>query len=241
MTRSRHALRLPRRLSTALVSALLALGSLPTPAAVAGPPSQPAPAEGQIAGPTSPVAPAAGPESTPATEPPVAESGGTSRPSIVYEEAMAHANDRIDFTPGARVDVGFSPRAGDAWPIDGGAPKALPSGRAAGREIAKSGQGSRWAPIGDARGGVDTSPPAAPADPSVEPTPAIDAPIDASADPVESAPPAPRIQPDRRKRRLARRSPVSVRRKDRPARRAATFRRRRGHRRPEPSGCPARS
>ena len=190
MTRSRHALRLPRRLSTALVSALLALGSLPTPAAVAGPPSQPAPAEGQIAGPTSPVAPAAGPESTPATEPPVAESGGTSRPSIVYEEAMAHANDRIDFTPGARVDVGFSPRAGDAWPIDGRAPKALPSGRASGREIAKSGQGSRWAPVGDARGGVDTSPPAAPADPSVEPTPAIDAPIDASADPVESAPPA---------------------------------------------------
>src|SRR5438094_187374 len=28
---------------------------------------------------------------------------GAGQPSIVYEEAMAHANDRIDFTPGGRV------------------------------------------------------------------------------------------------------------------------------------------
>ena len=36
------------------------------------------------------------------------------QPSIQYEEAVAHATDRIAFTPGARVTVAFAPRAGDA-------------------------------------------------------------------------------------------------------------------------------
>ena len=32
-------------------------------------------------------------------------------PSIAYEQAMAHEHDRIDFKPGGRVTVGFTPRA----------------------------------------------------------------------------------------------------------------------------------
>ena len=41
----------------------------------------------------------------------------------------AHANDRIDFTPGGRVTVAFTPRAGDRWTVGGTTPTALPGGR----------------------------------------------------------------------------------------------------------------
>ncbi|HSL32802.1 MAG TPA: hypothetical protein VK871_04075, partial [Candidatus Limnocylindrales bacterium] len=57
------------------------------------------------------------------------------RPGIHYEDAMAHAADRIDFEPGGRVTVGFRPRAGDAWEVAGGPPRALPAGTASGREL----------------------------------------------------------------------------------------------------------
>src|SRR5437868_12907806 len=46
-------------------------------------------------------------------------------PSIQYEQAMEHAGDVIDFAPGDRVSVPFSPRAGDHWDVDGKAPRAL--------------------------------------------------------------------------------------------------------------------
>jgi hypothetical protein len=69
-------------------------------------------------------------------------------PSIAYEEAMAHARDRIAFEPGGRVTVGFRPRASDRWPVDGRAPVALPGGRATGRQMAAGAQGSRWAATG---------------------------------------------------------------------------------------------
>src|SRR5439155_17251449 len=67
------------------------------------------------------------------------------QPTIQYEEAMAHANDPNGFTPGARVALGYAPRADDGWPVDGGRPVALPAGRASGREMAQAAQGSRWA------------------------------------------------------------------------------------------------
>ena len=51
------------------------------------------------------------------------------------------------FEPGGRVAIGFAPRAGDGWPIDGRAPRALPAGRATGRAMAASAQGSRWAKV----------------------------------------------------------------------------------------------
>ncbi|HET7473061.1 MAG TPA: glycosyl hydrolase family 18 protein [Candidatus Limnocylindrales bacterium] len=63
-------------------------------------------------------------------------------PSIQYEEAVRHANDRIDFAPGGRVTVGFTPRPDDHWPVDGRAPVALPGGRLDGGAIRA--QGHRW-------------------------------------------------------------------------------------------------
>ncbi|MDQ2965203.1 MAG: glycoside hydrolase family 18 protein [Chloroflexota bacterium] len=67
------------------------------------------------------------------------------QPSVQYEEAMAHAGDRISFKPGARVTVGFSPRVGDTSLVDGRRPRALPAGNASGTAITRSPQGSTWA------------------------------------------------------------------------------------------------
>ena len=105
------------------------------------------------------VAPAAarGREATETSAP--AEKGQsptTLRPTIQYEEAIAHEKDKIRFTPGARVTVGFSPRAGDRWTVGGHAPRALPAGNASGTEIAASRQGSRWAG-GVPKGVVETA------------------------------------------------------------------------------------
>ena len=103
-------------------------------------------------------------------------------PSIAYEEAMAHEADRIDFAPGGRVDVAFTPRTGDAWPIDGKGPVALPGGRASGLDIARSPQGSLWANTGAAG---SAAPPAAP-DASTTPGP-VDAPAGVPAAPAVGA------------------------------------------------------
>ena len=56
-------------------------------------------------------------------------------PGIHYEDALAHADDRTDFTPGGRVTVGFRPRGDDTWEVGGRAPRALPAGSASGREM----------------------------------------------------------------------------------------------------------
>ena len=57
---------------------------------------------------------------------PTAGDSGELLPGIHYEDAVAHANDRIEFTPGGRVTVGFRPRADDTWDVGGRAPRALP-------------------------------------------------------------------------------------------------------------------
>lgn len=107
------------------------------------------------------------------------------RPGIQYAEAIAHANDRIAFTPGGRVAVGFSPRAGDRWPVGGRAPRALPAGNASGREIVASAQGSEWAAGAPADVGTRPARPAPPVDaPMVDPA---DAP---AADGASAARPA---------------------------------------------------
>jgi spore germination protein YaaH/flagellar hook assembly protein FlgD len=80
------------------------------------------------------LAPVATPAGVAAVAPPNAAAGGL-QPSIQYDEAQAHANDRIAFTPGDRVTVPFRPRRGDSWRIDGSAPRALPAGRLSGRAI----------------------------------------------------------------------------------------------------------
>jgi spore germination protein YaaH len=83
-------------------------------------------------------------------------------PTIHYEDAVAHAGDRIEFSPGERVAVGFSPRAGDRWSVDGAAPRALPAGRLSGHQM---------------RAGVEGGPAVGPTvrpepTPAAEPTPA---------------------------------------------------------------------
>jgi spore germination protein YaaH/flagellar hook assembly protein FlgD len=60
---------------------------------------------------------------------------GALRPSIQYEEAVAHANDRITFLPGERVLVPFEPRREDDWTVGGASPRALPAGRLSGQAI----------------------------------------------------------------------------------------------------------
>jgi spore germination protein YaaH/flagellar hook assembly protein FlgD len=66
---------------------------------------------------------------------PAAAVPGLIRPSIQYEEAMAHADDRIEFAPGARVSLPFTPRPEDDWAVGGIDPQALPAGRLSGLSI----------------------------------------------------------------------------------------------------------
>ncbi len=61
--------------------------------------------------------------------------GAGLQPTIHYEEALAHAKDKIAFTPGGRVTVPFRPRATDHWKVGGRAPRTLPAGRVTGRAM----------------------------------------------------------------------------------------------------------
>ncbi|HET9520819.1 MAG TPA: glycosyl hydrolase family 18 protein, partial [Candidatus Limnocylindrales bacterium] len=85
------------------------------------------------------VAPAAAQEPDAAAAAAAPESPGV-EPGIQYEDALAHENDRIAFEPGGRVTVGFRPRAGDGWEVNGRAPRALPAGTASGRELLGDGR-----------------------------------------------------------------------------------------------------
>ncbi|HEX5828687.1 MAG TPA: glycosyl hydrolase family 18 protein, partial [Candidatus Limnocylindrales bacterium] len=69
------------------------------------------------------------------------------RPSPAYEAWVEHEDDAIEFEPGGRVTVGFSPRAGDTWPIGGKAPTKLPPGRATGGQMAAMPNGTAWAKV----------------------------------------------------------------------------------------------
>jgi spore germination protein YaaH len=66
-------------------------------------------------------------------------------PSIQYRHAMDHDGDAIEFEPGERVTVPFSPRADDDWDVDGRPPTALPAGHTSGREIREAPTGMTWA------------------------------------------------------------------------------------------------
>jgi len=118
-----------------------------------------------------------GADATPDAGVPASASPDAPGPSVAYEQAMEHAGDQIEFTPGGRVSVGFTPRAADRWTIDGRAPVALPAGRASGKQMAASLQGTTWARTGT---GAPSSGPSA--DPSAAPSDApVDAPVDAPA------------------------------------------------------------
>jgi spore germination protein YaaH/flagellar hook assembly protein FlgD len=117
------------------------------------------------------------PTPTAAAAPPDAPAGGL-QPTIQYEDAQAHANDRISFSAGDRVTVPFKPRAGDTWRVGGVAPRALPAGRESGRTMREI-LTSPTAPI----------PSATPSStPSSTPEPAIDAPAVDPSDVVPADP-----------------------------------------------------
>ena len=111
--------RRPARVAAPLGSALLLVALAIAPVAAVARSSAAASTNHAVA----PVAPAA------------TEAAGGLQPSIHYEDALAHANDVIDFVPGDRGTVGFSPRAGDGWAVDGAAGRSLPPGLVSGRAV----------------------------------------------------------------------------------------------------------
>ncbi len=139
MTRSSNDRR-PRPLVATIAIGLLAAALLPGPTIASVAARDPVPF------PTGPASISVAPPSD--TGGTVADEVGHSQPSVMYEQAMAHAGDRITFTAAGRVSVPFAPRSTDHWPVGGGAPVRLPVGRASGAEIARSPQGSHWAPLG---------------------------------------------------------------------------------------------
>ena len=120
------------------------------------------------------------------------------QPSILFEEAMAHANDRLSFVPGDRVTVGFAPAMHDGWPVDGHAPKKLPAGRATGRDMAVATQGSRWATLG--AGEPSTSPARSSAPETSAPQAGSSAESGSPAEPATTAEPSPSSATDPRRR-----------------------------------------
>ncbi len=69
----------------------------------------------------------------PAAAPP--DVGRALRPTIQYEEAVAHAADTTRFAAGDRVTVPFTPRKGDRWQVGGVTPQGLPAGRLSGKAM----------------------------------------------------------------------------------------------------------
>src|SRR4051794_36680659 len=157
---ARHA---ARPLVPLAIVALLLVGLLPPPSTVS--------AAGAATDAAPVVLPAGSADVAPAPDLPASDSGPIEAPSTAYEQWLEHEHDRIPFTPGARVSVGFAPRAGDAWPVGDAAPRRLPPGRASGREMALTRNGVAWAHVpGKAIPG--RLPPAVP-------TPPVQAPVDA--------------------------------------------------------------
>ena len=118
------------------VAAVVPIGGLDASARTAAP----EPAAPEPAAPTVSAAPAA-PTGRAAPAAPAAGPDAGLQPTIQYEEALAHAADRISFTPGARVSVPFAPRPDDGWTVAGTSPRALPAGEATGRQMAAQPQG----------------------------------------------------------------------------------------------------
>ena len=107
---------------------------------------------------------------------------GSVQPTIQYEQAVAHAGDRIPFTAGERVTVPFAPRASDRWTVAGESPRSLPAGRLSGRAIRNAVALPRYDPkvsasnvTSRASGPVDT--------PWVDPRSAVSADLAAAVDP----------------------------------------------------------
>ena len=120
---------------------------------------------------------------TPVRAAPPSDPSGGLRPTIHYEEVVAHEHDRIDFAPGGRVTVGFTPHRDDRWKVGGASPRALPAGRLNGVDMRTQGR-----------------PPVAPAAtpdpaPAAEPTPAPAPAAEPTPVPTAMPTPAPTVAP----------------------------------------------
>jgi spore germination protein YaaH/flagellar hook assembly protein FlgD len=147
-----------RQLASTALAVLLAAGVLPAPAQVAA--AAPVGSSQADADNAAGAIDAGG------------EGGPGELPSTAYAEWLAHEHDRIDFPPGDRVTVGFKPRPDDRWAVGGQAPRTLPAGRAAGRDMARMGNGTAWTILPGSRSkSRDT--------PAPVPLPPVDAPVDA--------------------------------------------------------------
>jgi spore germination protein YaaH len=157
-------LRLARRRSVTTVLAVLLLASsvIPATAAVATPT-------------TAQAATATALRVAPAETSPASDDAAGLRTSIHWEEAQAHANDKLDLPAGGRVTVPFRPRADDHWKVGGIAPRALPEGRLTGRQLRDA-----LKPVAQPKPADPATEVAPAADPSAAPT---DAPPDPTADP----------------------------------------------------------
>ena len=130
------------------------------------------------------VAPIAAAEPIVATPDPEADAGQL-EPGIHYADALAHADDRLTFTPGGRVTVPFRPRADDTWEVGGRAPRSLPAGTLAGRDLIPDAAGKTMAspepsPAAEPEATPDESPDESEATSAPVDTPAVD-PSDAPA------------------------------------------------------------
>ena len=81
-----------------------------------------------------------------AAQPIGADRSGAIRSTIQYDEAVAHADDKIAFAPGGRVEVAFTPRRSDRWAVGGVQPRKLPAGRATGKALREAVQPLSAAP-----------------------------------------------------------------------------------------------
>jgi spore germination protein YaaH/flagellar hook assembly protein FlgD len=106
---------------------------------------------------------------------PDANAGATMRPSIQYEEAVAHADDKIAFAPGGRVDVPFQPRLTDGWTVGGVSARELPAGRLSGGVIRETVPGATPGARDRVRPDAGSDAPARPApDPATVDSPIVD-------------------------------------------------------------------
>jgi spore germination protein YaaH/flagellar hook assembly protein FlgD len=108
---------------------------------------------------------------------------GALRPTIQYEEAVAHAGDQIAFAPGGRVSVPFTPRPEDDWTVGGVSPRRLPAGLLSGQAIRSAEPGSADRVTNAAPATSPAPPPGAPDSPILDPAAAIRTDSAAAVDP----------------------------------------------------------
>ena len=119
------------------------------------------------------------------------DQSGTIRSTIQYDEAVAHADDKIAFAPGGRVEVAFTPRGSDRWAVNGVDPRKLPAGRATGKALRDAEHSLPRTPADPALADPNSTPNNAPAAlpvgpidaPTVDPAAASIADLAAAVDP----------------------------------------------------------